>query len=361
MYDYLIVGSGLFGAVFAHEMKKRGRTCLIIEKRNHAGGNIFCEKIEDINVHKYGPHIFHTNDLNIWNYVNQFVEFNRFTYSPIAIHKNKAFNLPFNMNTFTQLWGVIKPEEAERKINEQVKLSGITSPQNLEEQAIFLVGKDIYEILIKGYTEKQWGKPAKELPNFIINRLPVRFTYDNNYFNDKYQGIPIGGYNKIIDKLLQGIELKLNVDYHLDREYWNSIASKVVYTGPIDEFYDFRFGHLEYRSLKFESEILEMENFQGNAGVNYTDSETPFTRIVEHKHFEYGTQKRTVITKEYSVSWKPGMEPFYPINDTLNNQIFSQYKKLTEFESKFIFGGRLAEYKYYDMHQIIGSALSKAS
>jgi UDP-galactopyranose mutase len=361
MYDYLIVGSGLFGAVFAHEMKKRGRTCLMIEKRSHSGGNIFCEKIEDINVHKYGPHIFHTNDLEIWNYVNQFVEFNRFTYSPIAIHKNKVFNLPFNMNTFTQLWGVITPEEAEKKIKDQVRLSKISNPQNLEEQAIFLVGIDIYEKLIKGYTEKQWGKPAKELPNFIIKRLPVRYTYDNNYFNDKYQGIPIGGYNKIIDKLLEGIELRLNVDYHLDRKYWNSIASKVVYTGPIDEFYDYCFGHLEYRSLKFESEVLQLENFQGNAGVNYTDSEIPYTRIVEHKHFEFGTQKSTVITKEYSVSWKPGMEPFYPINDTVNNQKYFQYKKLTECESNIIFGGRLAEYKYYDMHQIIGSALSKVS
>lgn len=361
MYDYLIVGSGLFGAVFAHEMKKRDKSCLIIEKRGHAGGNIFCEKVEDINVHKYGPHIFHTNDLNIWNYVNQFVEFNRFTYSPIAIHNNKVFNLPFNMNTFNQLWGVLTPEEAERKINEQVKLSGITNPKNLEEQAIFLVGFDIYEKLIKGYTEKQWGKPAKELPNFIIKRLPVRYTFDNNYFNDKYQGIPIGGYNKIIEKLLDGIELRLNVDYHLDREYWNSLASKIVYTGPIDEFYDYRFGHLEYRSLKFESEILETENFQGNAGVNYTDSLTPYTRIVEHKHFEFGTQKKTVITKEYSVSWKPGMEPFYPINDNTNNQIYAQYKKLVDEEIKFIFGGRLAEYKYFDMHQIIGSALVKVS
>lgn len=361
MYDYLIVGSGLFGAVFAHEMKKRGKSCLIIEKRSHAGGNIFCEKIEDINVHKYGPHIFHTNDLNIWNYVNQFVEFNRFTYSPIAIHNNKVFNLPFNMNTFNQLWGVLTPEEAERKINEQVKLSGITNPKNLEEQAIFLVGFDIYEKLIKGYTEKQWGKPAKELPNFIIKRLPVRYTFDNNYFNDKYQGIPIGGYNKIIEKLLDGTELRLNVDYHLDREYWNSLASKIVYTGPIDEFYNYRFGHLEYRSLKFESEILETENFQGNAGVNYTDSLTPYTRIVEHKHFEFGTQKKTVITKEYSVSWKPGMEPFYPINDNTNNKIYTQYKKLVDEEIKFIFGGRLAEYKYFDMHQIIGSALVKVS
>ena len=361
MYNYLIVGSGLFGAVFAHEMKKRGKSCLIIEKRSHAGGNIFCEKVEDINVHKYGPHIFHTNDLNIWNYVNQFVEFNRFTYSPIAIHKNKVFNLPFNMNTFNQLWGVVNPKEAERKINEQVKLSGITNPKNLEEQAIFLVGFDIYEKLIKGYTEKQWGKPAKELPNFIIKRLPVRYTFDNNYFNDKYQGIPIGGYNKIIEKLLEGSELRLNVDYHLDREYWNSLASKVVYTGPIDEFYDYQFGHLEYRSLKFESEILEIENFQGNAGVNYTDSETPYTRIVEHKHFEYGTQKNTVITKEYSVSWKPGMEPFYPINDKANNEKFAKYKKLVDNETNFIFGGRLAEYKYFDMHQIIGSALVKVS
>lgn len=361
MYDYVIVGSGLFGAVFAYEANKIGKKCLIIEKRSHLGGNIYCDKIEDINVHKYGPHIFHTNDSKIWDYVNQFVEFNRFTYSPIAVYKNKVYNLPFNMNTFYQLWGVSTPEEASNKIKEQVEISGIKEPQNLEEQAIQLVGSDIYKILIKGYTEKQWGRPATELPKFIIKRLPVRFTFDNNYFNDKYQGIPIGGYNKLIDGLLNGIEVRTNVDYILDREYWNSIAKKIVYTGAIDEFYNFKFGHLEYRSLRFENEVLNIENYQGNAGVNYTESEVPYTRIVEHKHFEFGKQKSTVITKEYSVSWNPGMEPFYPINDKTNNDKYDLYRGEANKNDKIIFGGRLAEYKYYDMHQIIASALSKVS
>jgi UDP-galactopyranose mutase len=361
MYDYVIVGSGLFGAVFAYEANKVGKKCLILEKRSHLGGNIYCDKIEDINVHKYGPHIFHTNDSKIWDYVNQFVEFNRFTYSPIAVHQSKIYNLPFNMNTFYQLWGVLSPEDARRKINEQVEISGIKNPQNLEEQAIQLVGSDIYEILIKGYTEKQWGKSAKELPAFIIKRLPVRFTFDNNYFNDKYQGIPIGGYNKIIEGLLKGIEVRLNIDYNLERDYWDSLGSKIIYTGAIDEFYNYKFGHLEYRSLRFENEIHKIPNFQGNAGVNYTDSEIPYTRIVEHKHFEFGTQKSTVITKEYSVTWKPGMEPFYPVNDQINNQKFELYKGLTQGTEKYIFGGRLAEYKYYDMHQIIASALTKVS
>lgn len=359
MYDYLIVGSGLYGAVFAHEANKAGKKCVVIERRSHIGGNIYCEKINDINVHKYGPHIFHTNDIDIWKYVNQFVEFNRFTYSPIAIHQNKVYNLPFNMNTFSQLWGVITPEDARKKISEQVVKSGIIEPQNLEEQAISLVGFDIYNKLIKGYTEKQWGKPARELPSFIIKRLPVRFTYDNNYFNDKYQGIPIGGYNKIIEGLLKGIEVKLEIDYNSNKGYWNTIAKKVVYSGAIDEFYDYKFGFLEYRSLNFENEFHEIENYQGNAGVNYTESNVPYTRIVEHKHFEFGNQKSTIITKEFPISWKPGMEPFYPINDMINNQKFRKYKELSLEDEKFIFGGRLAEYRYYDMHQIIASALVK--
>jgi len=359
-YDYLIVGSGLYGAVFAYEATKKGKRCLVIDKRNHLGGNIYCKNIEGINVHQYGPHIFHTNDKGIWNYVNQFVEFNRFTYSPIAIFDKEVFNLPFNMNTFYQLWGVTTPEEAMKVINKQVKESGIVNPKNLEEQAIFLVGIDIYEKLIKGYTEKQWGKSATELPPFIIKRLPIRFTFDNNYFNDKYQGIPIGGYNKIIEGLLKGIECEVNINYFDDRFKWDSLADKVVYTGAIDEFYDYKFGNLEYRSLGFETEILEVENFQGNAGVNYTSKDVPYTRIVEHKHFEFGNQSKTVITKEFSVNWEPGMEPYYPVNDSINNEKYNKYKKLADSNVKFIFGGRLAEYKYYDMHQIIGSALNKS-
>lgn len=359
MYDYLIVGSGLYGAVFAHEATKKGKKCIVIDKRNHLGGNIYCTNIEGINVHKYGPHIFHTNDKSIWDYVNQFVEFNRFTYSPIAIFGNEVFNLPFNMNTFYQLWGVTTPSEAMEIINKQVKESGIINPKNLEEQAIFLVGRDIYEKLIKGYTEKQWGKKATELPPFIIKRLPIRFNFDNNYFNDKYQGIPIGGYNKIIERLLEGIDCELNVDYFDNRLKWDSLADKILYTGPIDQFYNYQFGNLEYRSLEFETEILELENFQGNAGVNYTSKEILYTRIVEHKHFEFGTQSKTVITKEYSRNWKPGMEPFYPVNDVANNEKYNKYKKLNSLNSKFLFGGRLAEYKYYDMHQVIAAALTK--
>ena len=358
-YDFLIVGSGLFGSVFAHEANKKEKKCLVIDKRIHAGGNIYCENIEGINVHKYGPHIFHTNDKGIWEYVNQFAEFNRFTYSPIAFFKNEVFNLPFNMNTFYQLWGTRTPMEAKKKIEEQVILSGIKTPNNLEEQAISLVGYDIYEKLIKGYTEKQWGRKATDLPSFIIKRLPVRFTYDNNYFNDKYQGIPIGGYNKITESLLNGIEVKLDTNYFDNREYWNSIAKKIIYTGSIDEFYDYKYGHLEYRSLKFENEILPIENYQGNAGVNYTDKDIPYTRIVEHKHFEFGNQKNTVITKEYSVNWTPGLEPYYPVNDDKNNLIYKKYKEISDKDNNVIFGGRLAEYKYYDMHQIIASALIK--
>jgi UDP-galactopyranose mutase len=356
-YDYLIVGSGLFGAVFAHEAKKKGKKCLVIDKRNHAGGNVYCEKIEDINVHKYGAHIFHTNDKSIWDYVNQFVEFNRYTNSPVAFYQDEVYNLPFNMNTFHQLWGVKTPEEASAKIEEQVKSSGITNPQNLEEQAISLVGTDIYEKLIKGYTEKQWGRKATELPAFIIKRLPVRFTYDNNYFNDKYQGIPIGGYNKLVDGLLEGIEVKLNIDFFENRDYYTQLADKIVFTGKIDEYYSNQFGTLEYRSLKFDTQIKDLENFQGNAVVNYTEKEVPYTRIIEHKHFEFGTQKKTVITYEYPDEWSQGKESYYPVNDEKNNIIYNKYRDLAKNDSKVIFGGRLAEYKYYDMHQIIASAL----
>ncbi len=358
-YDYLIVGSGLFGAVFAHEATKKGKKCLVIDKRNHAGGNVFCEKIEDINVHKYGAHIFHTNDKVIWDYVNQFVEFNRYTNSPIAFYKDEVYNLPFNMNTFHQLWGLKTPEEAKAKIENQVKASGIINPQNLEEQAISLVGFDIYEKLIKGYTEKQWGRKATELPNFIIKRLPVRFTYDNNYFNDKYQGIPIGGYNKLIEGLLKGIEVKLNIDFFEDRGFYTQLASKIVFTGKIDEYYNNQFGTLEYRSLKFDTQVLAKENFQGNAVVNYTERDVPYTRIIEHKHFEFGNQKKTVITYEYPDEWSIGKESYYPVNDDKNNAVYKKYKDLSEQDTNVIFGGRLAEYKYYDMHQIIASALTK--
>ena len=359
-YDYLIVGSGLFGAVYAHEAKKKGKKCLVIDKRNHQGGNVYCEQVEGINVHKYGAHIFHTNDKEIWDYVNQFVEFNRYTNSPVAFYKDEVYNLPFNMNTFQQLWGVRTPEEAQNKIEEQVKASGIKDPKNLEEQAISLVGIDIYEKLIKGYTEKQWGRKATELPAFIIKRLPLRFTYDNNYFNDKYQGIPIGGYNKLIEGLLDGIEVRLEVDFFAQREEFTQIADKIVFTGKIDEFYNNQFGSLEYRSLKFETKTLDQANFQGNAVINYTESKIPYTRIIEHKHFEFGTQKKTVITYEYPDEWSLGKESYYPVNDDKNNAIYNQYKSLSEKDKNVIFGGRLAEYKYYDMHQIIGSALKKS-
>lgn len=357
-YDYLIVGSGLFGSIFAYEANKRGKLCLVIDKRNHIGGNIYCENIEGINVHKYGAHIFHTNNKKVWDYVNNFVEFNRYTNSPIAKYKDKIYNLPFNMNTFYQLWGVKTPKEARDKINSQINEANINEPKNLEEQAISLVGKDIYEILIKEYTEKQWGRKATELPAFIIKRLPVRFTYDNNYFNDKYQGIPIGGYNKLINKLLDGIEVKLNTDFFESREDLQDKAKKIVFTGMIDEFYNYNFGALEYRSLKFEDEILEESNYQGNAVVNYNEYKVPYTRIIEHKHFEYGEQNKTVITKEYPSTWKKGDEPYYPINDEKNGDIFRKYKKLAIKEKNIIFGGRLAEYKYYDMNNVIEAALN---
>jgi UDP-galactopyranose mutase len=356
-FDYLIVGSGLFGSVFAHEANKKGKKCLVIDKRNNLGGNVYCEKKEGINIHKYGAHIFHTNDKRIWDYVNSFVEFNRFTNSPLAKFRDEFFNLPFNMNTFYKLWGVKTPDEAKAKIKEQVDELNIKKPKNLEEQALSLVGSDIYYKLIKEYTEKQWGRPATELPAFIIKRLPIRFTYDNNYFKDKYQGIPIGGYNKLIEGLLDGIEVITGVDYFESQKKWNEKADKIVFTGKIDEYYQYQYGKLNYRSLDFKHEVLETENFQGNAVINYNEKEVPYTRIIEHKHFEFGTQKKTVITKEYPQEWDDTKEPYYPINDKKNNNLFDKYKKLAQKESKVIFGGRLAEYRYYDMHQVIGSAL----
>ncbi|MDX8045280.1 UDP-galactopyranose mutase [Gracilibacillus sp. S3-1-1] len=358
MYDYLIVGAGLFGAVFAYEATKRGKKCLVIDKREHIGGNVYTEEVDGIHVHKYGAHIFHTNNQEIWEYINQFASFNRYTNSPVANYKGEIYNLPFNMNTFNKLWGVTTPTEAKQKIEEQRRKAHITKPRNLEEQAISLVGIDIYEKLIKGYTEKQWGRPAEQLPAFIIKRLPVRFTYDNNYFNDRFQGIPIGGYTQIIDKMLADSNIKLQVDYFQDKETWDKQAKKVVYTGMIDQFFDYKFGTLQYRSLTFETSLLDdTDNYQGNAVVNYTDKETPYTRIIEHKHFEHGTQDKTIITKEYPAEWKPGDEPYYPINDTTNNTMYKQYKALAAQEENVIFGGRLATYQYYDMHQVIGSAL----
>lgn len=356
-YDYLIVGSGLFGAIFAYEANKRGKKCLVIEKRNHLGGNIYCENIEGINVHKYGAHIFHTSNKEVWDYVNQFAEFNNYINSPVANYKGELYNLPFNMNTFYQLWKVKTPSEAKAKIEEQLKEACIDEPKNLEEQAIKLIGRDVYEKLVKGYTEKQWGKKATDLPAFIIKRLPVRFTFDNNYFNDKYQGIPIGGYNVIIEKLLENIEVKVGTDFFDNRKHYEKIADKIVFTGMIDEFYDYKFGELEYRSLRFEDEILDEINHQGNAVINYTEYEVPYTRIIEHKHFEYGNQPKTVITKEYPALWERGKEPYYPINNDKNNQIYLKYKELADKESNIIFGGRLAEYKYYDMHHVIERAL----
>lgn len=361
MYDYLIVGAGLFGAVFAHEMTAKGKKCLVIDKRAHIGGNIYTEEIEGINVHKYGAHIFHTSNKEIWNYVNRFATFNRYTNSPVARYKDEIYNLPFNMNTFNKLWGVIAPQEAKEKIEEQVKEAGIVNPSNLEEQAISLVGKDIYEKLVKGYTEKQWGKRADELPAFIIKRLPVRMTYDNNYFNDLYQGIPVGGYTPMIEKLLEGSDVLLNTDYFGDREAFNNKAEKVLFTGMIDEYFDYCFGELEYRSLKFESQVLDTDNYQGNAVVNYTEYEVPYTRIIEHKHFEYGTQPKTVITKEYPAQWKHGDEPYYPMNDEKNNALYEKYKELATKEDKVLFGGRLGMYKYYDMHNVIEEALKLSS
>ena len=357
-WDYLVVGAGLYGSIFAYEMNKKGKKCLVIDKRNHIGGNIYTEEIAGINVHKYGAHIFHTSNKEVWEYINQFCEFNNYINSPIANYKGEIYNLPFNMNTFNKLWGVRTPKEAQKKIEEQKKEFGIVEPKNLEEQAISLIGKDIYEKLIKGYTEKQWGRDAKELPSFIIKRLPVRFTYDNNYFNDRYQGIPIGGYTKIIEKMLEGIEVRLNSNFFDKRKEYEKIADKIVFTGMIDEYYNYCFGKLEYRSLRFETEILDEENYQGNAVVNYTEREIPYTRIIEHKHFEYGQQEKTVITREYPSEWKEGDEPYYPVNNERNNELYLKYKELADKEEKIIFGGRLGEYKYYDMDKIIEKILT---
>ena len=382
-YEYLIVGSGLFGATFAHLAHKQGKKCLVIDKRSHLGGNIYCENIEDINVHKYGAHIFHTSNKKVWEFVNSIVEFNRYTNSPVANYKGKLYNLPFNMNTFYQMWGVTTPEEAQAKIDEQkqeavarMKADGVTEPRNLEEQAQVLIGKDIYERLIKGYTEKQWGRKCTELPAFIIKRLPVRLIFDNNYFNDKYQGIPVGGYNKLIDVLLEGSDTKTDVDFFTDsietesgdticlKDDWQKIADKLVFTGKIDEFYDYQFGKLNYRTVRFETEVIDKPNYQGNAVVNYTEREVPYTRVIEHKHFEMFGQEvydnpKTIISKEYSTEWKDGMEPYYPVNDDANSQLYAKYKALVDKEEKVIFGGRLAEYKYYDMAPIIEKVLER--
>ena len=369
-YDYLIVGSGLFGSTFAYRAKQMDKRLLVIDKRPHLGGNIYCENIEGINVHKYGAHIFHTSNKQVWEFVNSIVEFNRYTNSPIANYRGKQYNLPFNMNTFYQMWGVLTPEEAKAKIEEQkaeavaaMKAAGVSEPRNLEEQALMLIGKDIYEALIKGYTEKQWGRKCTELPAFIIKRLPVRFIHDNNYFNDKYQGIPIGGYNKLIDGLLEGVETKTNTDFFADRQYWESVADKIVYTGAIDEYFDYKLGKLEWRTVSFEEEILDTPNYQGNAVMNYTEAEVPYTRIIEHKHFEMFGQEvydcpKTVISREYSTEYKDGMEPYYTVNDERNNALADQYRELAAQEKNVIFGGRLAEYKYYDMAPIVEKVLN---
>ena len=358
-YDYLIVGAGLFGSVFAHEAKKLGKKCLVVERRNHIGGNVYCEQKDGINIHKYGAHIFHTSNKKVWDYINQFAEFNNYINTPVANYKDEIYNLPFNMNTFSKIWGIRTPQEAEQIIKEQRKV--ITAePQNLEEQAISLVGIDIYTKLIKGYTEKQWGRKCTELPAFIIKRLPVRYTYDNNYFNDRYQGIPIGGYNQIIEKLLDEVDVELNCDFNICFDKDQKIAEKVIYTGAIDEYFNYGLGHLEYRGLKFETERKDQENYQGVAVMNYTDSETPYTRIIEHKHFEYGKQQLTYITKEYSQEWQPGEEAYYPVNDEKNQQLYAKYKAMADKETNIIFGGRLGEYKYYDMDEVIESALNLA-
>ena len=363
-YDFLIVGAGLFGAVFAHETKAAGKKVLVIDKRPNIAGNVYTEKVEGIHVHKYGAHIFHTNDRKVWEYVNRFAEFNRFTNSPVANYHGELYSLPFNMYTFNKMWGVVTPQEAAAKIEEQRKAAGITEPKNLEEQAISLIGTDIYEKLVKGYTEKQWGRPCTELPAFIIKRLPVRLTFDNNYFNALFQGIPVGGYTKMVANMLEGIEVRLGCDYLEDRGGWDAMADKVIYTGAIDAFYGFSQGTLEYRSVRFETELLDMPNFQGNAAVNYTDRETPWTRIIEHKWFEFGKDDdgndlpKTVISREFSSAWKPGDEPYYPVNDEKNGALYAKYKELAEKEEKVIFGGRLGEYKYYDMDQVIASALN---
>ncbi len=372
-YDYIVVGAGLYGATFAHLAAKQGKHCLVIDKRPHLGGNLYCEHVEGINVHKYGAHIFHTSNKQVWDFVNSIVEFNRYTNSPVANYKGRLYNLPFNMNTFYQMWGVTTPAEAMAKLEEQraeaaarMKRDGVTTPRNLEEQAQVLIGTDIYERLIKGYTEKQWGRPCTELPAFIIKRLPVRLVFDNNYFNDKYQGIPIGGYNRLIDGLLDGIETKTGVDFFANQSYWEELTDTIVFTGKIDEYYGYCYGKLEYRTVRFEEEIHDVPNYQGNAVVNYTEKEVPYTRVIEHKHFEMFGQEvyacpKTVISKEYSTEWKDGMEPYYPVNDERNNCLYRQYKELADKEEKVIFGGRLAEYKYYDMHQIVEGLLARFS
>ena len=365
-YDYLVVGAGLFGAVFAQQAKEKGKKVLVIDKRPHIAGNIYTKKVEGIDVHEYGAHIFHTNDRDVWNYVTKFIEFNRFTNSPVANYHGELYSLPFNMYTFNKMWGVVTPEEAINKIEEQKKAANITTATNLEEQAISLVGTDIYEKLIKGYTEKQWGRPCTELPAFIIKRLPVRLTFDNNYFNALYQGIPVGGYTKLVENLLAGIEVRLNVDYLKAKEEYDALAEKVVYTGPIDAYFDYRLGTLEYRSVRFENELLDIPNFQGNAAVNYTDRETPWTRIIEHKWFTFGKDEegndlpKTVISREYSSEWKQGDDPYYPVNDEKNTTLYEQYKELASHETNILFGGRLGEYKYYDMDKVIASALEKS-
>lgn len=366
-YDYLIVGAGLFGAVMAYRLQQMGKKCLVIDRRNHVGGNVYCEAVEGINVHKYGAHIFHTDNKQVWDFVNSFVEFNRYTNSPVANYQGHLYNLPFNMNTFAQMWGVTTPQEAQAKIEEQkadavAALNG-REPMNLEEQALTLVGKDIYEKLIKGYTEKQWGRPCAELPAFIIRRLPVRMVFDNNYFNDRYQGIPVGGYNILINKLLEGVDVQTGVDFFANKDYLMALAEKVVYTGAIDEYFNYQFGHLEYRTVRFETEILPVSNYQGNAVINYTEASVPYTRIIEHKHFEmFGADvnkcPKTVISKEYSTEWNSGMEPYYPVNDEKNSQLYQQYKVLADQEKNVLFGGRLAEYKYYDMDDIVEKALN---
>ena len=359
-YDYLIVGAGLFGATFAYQARQAGKSVLVIDRRDHIAGNVYTQLIAGIQVHKYGAHIFHTNDSTVWEFVNRFSEFNRFTNSPIANYRGQLYSLPFNMYTFYQMWGVTSPQEASERIAHQRMAAGITEPRNLEEQAISLVGTDIYEKLIKGYTEKQWGRPCNELPSFIIRRLPVRFSFDNNYFNARYQGIPVGGYTQMVERMLCGIDVLLNQDYFDNKAYWDSLADKIVYTGSIDRYFDFCYGHLNYRSVRFETEVLDIPNLQGNAVVNYTDLETPYTRIIEHKFFEFGTQPQTVISREYSSEWKPGEEPYYPINDDANSAVYARYQALANREQKTIFGGRLGEYRYYDMDAVIASALALA-
>ncbi len=360
MYDFLIVGAGMYGAVFAYEATKKGKKCLVVDKRSHIGGNTYTENVDGINVHKYGAHIFHTSDKAIWEYINEFADFNNYINSPVAIYKDELYNLPFNMNTFSKMWGIKTPQQAQDIIRQQVEELGIQEPKNLEEQALSLVGTDVYTKLVKGYTEKQWGRDCKELPAFIIKRLPLRFTYDNNYFNDRYQGIPIGGYTRIIEKMLEGVEIRLNTDFLENKEELLQLADKIIYTGMIDEYYDYKLGVLEYRSVRFETEKHDIENYQGNAVVNYTDREVPYTRIIEHKHFEFGKQAVTIISKEYSSEWKQGDEPYYPVNDEKNNALYNEYVKLASKEDKVIFGGRLGEYKYYDMDKVIKSALEAA-